>query len=136
MFKSRYFWWGVSLALLPGLSVMPIVWMAGVVVVNVAWQLITGSDSPESAIFWIALPFGILFGPLLQCTLIGAVVHFVCRWENRLAGIEKKPLPAKIGFWLLAEVLYWFSYVWFILAFIPYALAALFGALLHPGFGG
>ena len=134
IFSRRPFWCGASIAFVPALFALPAVWYAGVALVNSVWQLFFARDCPEPLVIRLALVYGIPFGPLLQCILLGAIADYV--WRRRAgrlkSWLEIKTRWTKVGLWAAAEFIYTVSGVWIYLAIFAYGLAAAMSVLIHP----
>lgn len=108
---------------------------AGVAVVNLLWRLFFGHDSPELLAVLGGFLYGLSFGPLLQCLVLGAVAHFA--WELGLRRLFPwlitAPWPAKLILWIGAEAAYVLSSAWALLALVAYSLPALLSWLFNFG---
>lgn len=134
MFKRQPFWWGVSVAALPGVSSLPALAYAGIAVVNSVWQLFLRHDCPEPTVLFGGLVYGVIVGPLLQCLVIGTVASTTWYLGIRRFSLFSRPTSrwVKLAFWVGLEALYLASFVWVLLTMAAYALTALLAVLIHP----
>ena len=124
--RRQAFWWGASLALLPGLLGLPAVAYAGAAVVNILWRLSAGHDSAEALALLGGFVYGLAFGPILQCVVVGSITHVVWLLGLRRLSpwLSKTTWPTKALLWIGAETLYVTTFVWALLALAAYSTPA------------
>lgn len=135
MLRKQPFWWGASVALLPGLFGLAAVWLAGVALVNSLWHMVASRDAPEGIVFTLGLLYAIVVGPFLQCFLLGAATQFA--WHRRVHRFEQWfseiSWLKKTGLWIAGEAVYLVSCIWLALGMLVYVLTALLASLLWSG---
>ena len=133
MLHDQVFWLGASLAFLPAVVMLPAVLYAGVALANSFWHLFFGRDAPESIAVAAGFAYGIAFGPVLQCWLIGLLAHLAADWGLRrlFVWLSESGWPTRAVAWIGLEIAYLLSSVWICLGIVVYAVAAALSWLVH-----
>lgn len=91
MLRRQAFWWGTSVAFLPAFLGFFAVAYSGMAGVNALWHLLMSRDSPGLVMVLGGVLYGLSFGVLLPCLLLGAAGHLT--WQ--LASHRLAPLLSK-----------------------------------------
>jgi hypothetical protein len=106
IFNSVPFRWSASLALAPALFGLPATSYAGMSVANMLWRVLFDRDSPTAVYVVVGLVYGLTFGVLLQCFLLGIIGHLAWQvsWRSLQSALVRTSRFVKTVLWIGAEI--------------------------------